>query len=92
MEDRIPERIDSKFRYVLLTAARAEQLMRGARPKLDVPAPKPTTIAMTEVDRDVIEWGYGPSPEEREAAAAAEAAAAELAAQAAAGGNEEEIH
>lgn len=91
MEDRIPERIDSKFRYVLLTAARAEQLMRGARPKIDVPAPKPTTIAMTEVDRDVIEWGYGPSPEERQAAAAAEAAA-ELAAQAAAAGEEDEVH
>ena len=91
MDDRMPERIDSKFRYVLLTAARAEQLMRGARPKIEMAAPKPTTVAMTEIDRDAIEWGYGPSPEEQEAAAAAEAAAAELAAQADAGG-EDEVH
>lgn len=91
MEDRIPERIDSKFRYVLLSAARAEQLMRGARPKIDSLPGKSTTVAMNEVDRDAIDWGYGPSPEEQEAAAAAEAAAA-LAAQSEAGGDEAEVH
>ncbi|HEX2164784.1 MAG TPA: DNA-directed RNA polymerase subunit omega [Thermoanaerobaculia bacterium] len=89
MDDRIPSDIDSKFRYVLLTAGRAEQLMRGARPKIDVPETKPTTVAMMEIDRSAVEWGYGPSPEEQEAAAAAEAAAAEAAAQAAAGEGEE---
>lgn len=90
MEQQLADRIDSKFRYVLLTAARAEQLMRGARAKLEAVPPKPTTIAMTEVDRDVIEWGYGPSPREQEAAAA-EAAAAEAAARAEAGA-EEDVH
>jgi DNA-directed RNA polymerase subunit K/omega len=91
MEDNhLTDRIDSKFRYVLLTAARAEQLMRGARAKLDAVPPKPTTVAMTEVDRDVIEWGYGPSPRQQEAAAAAEAAAVEAAARAEAG--DEEVH
>jgi DNA-directed RNA polymerase omega subunit len=90
MEDRPSDRIDSKFRYVLLTAARAEQLMRGARAKLEALPPKPTTIAMTEVDRDVIEWGYGPSPREQEAAAAAEAAAADAAAHAETSG--EDVH
>lgn len=88
MEQQLADRIDSKFRYVLLTAARAEQLMRGARAKLEAVPPKPTTIAMTEVDRDVIEWGYGPSPREQEAAAAA---AAEAAARAEAG-DEEDVH
>lgn len=91
MEQQLADRIDSKFRYVLLTAARAEQLMRGARAKLEAVPPKPTTIAMTEVDRDVIEWGYGPSPREQEAAAAAEAAAAEAAARAESG-DEEDVH
>jgi len=90
MEDRPSDRIDSKFRYVLLTAARAEQLMRGARAKLEAVPPKPTTIAMTEIDRDVIEWGYGPSPREQEAAAASEAAAADAAAHAEAAG--EDVH
>lgn len=89
MDDRIPSQIDSKFRYVLLVAGRAEQLMRGARPKLDVAETKPTSVAMIEVDRDAVDWGYGPSPEEQEAAAAAEAAAAEAAAGQTA---DEEVH
>jgi DNA-directed RNA polymerase omega subunit len=80
MPDRFPSRIDSKFRYVLLAANRAEQLMRGARAKIELPTRKPTTLAMEEVNRDVVEWGYGPSPEEIEAAAAAEVAAAAAAA------------
>ncbi|HEV8630537.1 MAG TPA: DNA-directed RNA polymerase subunit omega, partial [Thermoanaerobaculia bacterium] len=33
--DRALEQFDSKFRFVLLASARAEQLVRGARPKLE---------------------------------------------------------
>ena len=32
-----PEKIDSKFRYVLLASQRAEQMMRGAVSKLEKP-------------------------------------------------------
>jgi DNA-directed RNA polymerase omega subunit len=59
---RIPTRIDSTFRYVLLSARRAEQLMRGARPKLEGGPPKPTRVALREISEDVIEWNYGPPP------------------------------
>jgi len=59
---RIPERIDSTFRYVLLAARRAEQIMRGARPKLELPQNKPSRVAMAEVSHDVVEWDYGPAP------------------------------
>ncbi len=58
-----PERIDSRFRFVLLAAERAEQLMRGASPKIETPATQPTEIAMDEIASDLIEWGYGPPPE-----------------------------
>ena len=58
----MPEKIDSKFRYVLLAATRAEQLMRGAQSKLDKPA-KHTTAAMREVTEDLLDWDYGPRPE-----------------------------
>jgi len=79
----VRESMDSKFRYVLLVAQRAEQIMRGARPKLDVPEAKPTAVAKEEIDRRLIEWDYGPRPEpelealaevgeEREAATAVE--------------------
>ncbi|MEO1082948.1 MAG: DNA-directed RNA polymerase subunit omega [Acidobacteriota bacterium] len=56
--ENIPDRIDSKFRYVLLAATRAEQLIRGAQPKLSRPD-KHTTTAMSEVSQDLIEWDYG---------------------------------
>ena len=58
----MPEKIDSKFRYVLLAATRAEQLMLGAQTKLAKPE-KPTSAAMREVMEELVEWAYGPRPE-----------------------------
>lgn len=60
--ERYPSKIDSTFRFVLLAARRAEQLMRGARPKIEIPATKPTSIALREVTDDLIDWEYGPPP------------------------------
>lgn len=62
MEQRTPPAVDSKFRLVLVAANRAEQLMRGARPKIESSQRKPTTLAMEEVDANVVDWGYGPPP------------------------------
>ncbi len=56
----IPEKIDSKFRFVLLAATRAEQIMRGAQPKLQKPGSKHTRIAMEEVFEEAVGWDYGP--------------------------------
>ena len=64
--------MDSKFRRVLIAASRAEQLMRGARPKLEGGKRKPTRLALEEVDHQMIEWGYGPPPPKPEAEAPAE--------------------
>jgi DNA-directed RNA polymerase omega subunit len=69
---RIPDRIDSKFRYVLLAATRAEQLMRGAAPKVHAAHGKQTKIAMEEVLQEAVRWDYGPEPA-REPAADTEA-------------------
>ncbi len=56
----IPEGVDSKFRLVLLIARRAEQLMRGARPKLELDRPmKPTRLAASEFEQNRIRWDYG---------------------------------
>jgi len=60
--ENIPSKIDSTFRFVLLSARRAEQLMRGARPKIEIPAAKPTSVALREVTDDLIDWEYGPPP------------------------------
>jgi DNA-directed RNA polymerase omega subunit len=60
MIQNMPEGVDSKFRLVLLIARRAEQLMRGARPKLEADRPlKPTRLAAAEFDDDQIRWGLG---------------------------------
>ncbi len=78
MDPRFPEKIDSKFRYVLVAANRAEQIMRGSRPRVDVHG-KPTKVAMAELARDLVSWDYGPPPvEEPPVEEAAEAVAAEV--------------
>ena len=61
--ERIPEKVDSKFRYVLLAATRCEQLMQGASPRGDTHSTKLTRIAMEEIIDDVVTWDYGPPPE-----------------------------
>ena len=61
MIQNLPEGVDSKFRMVILLARRAEQLMRGARPKLEIETPmKPTRLAAGEFERDMIRWDFGP--------------------------------
>ena len=61
--ERIPIKIDSKFRFVLLASHRAEQMMRGAPAKIDLPRKKITRVAMEEVIEDLVTWDYGrPEP------------------------------
>jgi DNA-directed RNA polymerase omega subunit len=73
MDNRGPA-IDSKFRRVLVAAHRAEQLMKGARAKVESGKRKPTRVAMEEVDRSLVEWGYGPPPQPEPEQAAANGA------------------
>lgn len=65
----IPEKIDSKYRFVLLASKRAEQIVEGAAPKEEAPPSKATRLGMSEISDSLIEWGYGPAevPEEVEA-------------------------
>lgn len=86
MEEKFPDRIDSKFRYVLLASNRAEQLMRGARSKFETLSGKLTTVAMLEITEDQVDWGYGPAPMLEAEAVTLEAAAPEEE------GGEEEVH
>lgn len=66
----LPKKIDSKFRFVLVASSRAEQLLRGARARVEMPGKKPTRVAQTEVLRELIAWDYGSAPVEEEAVAA----------------------
>lgn len=57
----IPEKIDSKFRFVLLAANRAEHMMQGAVSKIDDPGRKPSRLALDEIQGELVEWDYGPA-------------------------------
>ncbi|MEM9290581.1 MAG: DNA-directed RNA polymerase subunit omega [Acidobacteriota bacterium] len=67
--DHIPQQVDSKFRYILLASARAEQIMKGARPKVDDPSDKKATaIAIEEMHGDRVPWSLGPGADKEPAA------------------------
>jgi DNA-directed RNA polymerase subunit K/omega len=62
MENLEASRIDSKFRFILLAARRAEQVMRGARPKMAYRTAKVARGAMEEILGNAVNWDYGPPP------------------------------
>ncbi len=82
----IPEEFDSIFRYIIVAARRAEQLMMGAKPRIETKHTKPAMIAKEEVDRGLVKW-HVLTPEEIEAQrqAMVEQYRAEVEAEAAAG-------
>ena len=60
--DQALEQYDSKFRFVLLASNRAEQLVRGARAKVEGASKKPTRVAMEELKGGLVPWAYGAAP------------------------------
>ena len=50
------DRIDSKFRYILIVAKRARQLQGGAKPLVHTTSRKPTRIAQEEVKAGFVNW------------------------------------
>jgi DNA-directed RNA polymerase subunit K/omega len=46
---KLPENMESKYRFVTLASKRAEQLQAGALSRVDVPGRKLTVVAQAEV-------------------------------------------
>lgn len=69
---------DSYYLFVEVAAQRCSQLMRGAKPKIELRAHKYSTVACAEVEEDLIPWATATDEE-----LAAEIAAADLADEAA---------
>ena len=67
---------DSYYLFVEVAAQRCSQLMRGAKPKIDLRAHKYSTIACAEVKEKLIPWK---TASDEEIAAELAAAAAEKA-------------
>jgi DNA-directed RNA polymerase subunit omega len=56
MIHKIPESIDSKFRFILVAAERAKHIQNGAPPKIELDSRKPAYIAIKEVTEDLVEY------------------------------------
>ena len=68
---KLPENLESKYRFVTLASKRAEQLQLGALPRIEDANRKVTVLAQAEVASGVIEV-WDPTVEEAETAAALE--------------------
>lgn len=74
MSSNLPPNVESKFRLVHIAARRAEQLVQGARPKMESRHVKPTRIALDEVHADLVRWALPEQLEELEGVAMGEGA------------------
>jgi DNA-directed RNA polymerase subunit omega len=50
----LPNNVDSKFRYILISAKRARQLQSGVRPLVQAQTKRATKIAQQEVSAGLI--------------------------------------
>jgi DNA-directed RNA polymerase omega subunit len=54
--DKYVANIDSKFRYIIVAAKRAKQLLKGAKPKIKTKSRNPIRIAQQEVMQGLVEF------------------------------------
>jgi len=50
----MPQAVDSKYRFILLSAKRARQLQAGARPLIQTATKRPTKVAQLEVGANLV--------------------------------------
>ena len=50
----LPQGIDSKYRFILVSAKRARQLQAGAQPLIQTQTKKTTRVAQMEVDAGLV--------------------------------------
>jgi DNA-directed RNA polymerase omega subunit len=53
--------IDSKYRFIIIAAKRAKQLLKGAKPKMQGKSKNPIRIAQAEVRNGLIEYEIIPA-------------------------------
>ena len=58
--EKLPENIDSKYRFIIIASERAKQLQGNAKPKLKTKSTKPAYIAMREVEANLISFVIPP--------------------------------
>jgi len=64
----LPQKLDSKFRYILVAAKRARQLQAGARPLIQSAEKRLTRVAQAEVVAGLVPFELlAPTAEEEKA-------------------------
>ena len=53
---KIPDNIDSKYRFVILSALRARQIQSGSVPLLKEPSHKATQLARRELQQELVKF------------------------------------
>ena len=53
---KIPKEFDSKFRFIVVAAERAKQILNGAPPKMKVESEKPAYVAIREVQENRVPY------------------------------------
>lgn len=52
---KLPEQLESKYKFVTLASKRAEQLQMGSLPRVETPTPRKTTVlAQEEVAKGLV--------------------------------------
>lgn len=62
----IPDNIDSKYRFVILSALRARQIQAGSQPLLKEPKHKATQIAQKEILQGLVKFRIPDSEEKQQ--------------------------
>lgn len=50
------KKVDNRYTLVTITAKRARQLIQDSEPLVDVDSTKPVTIAINEIDQDLVTY------------------------------------
>ena len=58
--EKLPENVDSKYRFIIIASERAKQLQGNAKPKIKTKSTKPAHIAMREVEANLISFVIPP--------------------------------
>ena len=69
---RIPDNIDSKYRFVILSALRARQLQGGSMPLIKEPSHKATQLARKELQLGLVKFHIVDKKKKKEEAASQE--------------------
>jgi len=64
----IPDNIDSKYRFVILSALRARQIQGGSTPMIKEPRHKATQIAQRELIQGLVKFRVGNAGDRKEEA------------------------